>query len=166
MRVPAVLVLFGLLVQLPLIGNATIVKKFSLETLTKNSSSIVVGKITDTSYRMESGEIWTIVTVHVEKTLKGDSSQTILFRVPGGIQKIGSKTLVTKVEGAPDFVPMDRAVLFLEGGFAAYPSLLGLDQGCWKISQSNGRETAFSPAFQELSLEALEREIVKSSKLK
>lgn len=93
-------------------------------------------------YETHGGQPWTIVTLHIEKTLKGDSTFSIEFRIPGGMQSIDGRTLVTRVDGVPDIKNQERGVFFIESLPPSYPGLFGWNQGFYRIVEKNGKEYA------------------------
>ena len=96
------------------------------------------------------GQAWTIITLQIEKTLKGDSNSSIQFRIPGGMQSIDGRTLVTRVDGIPEIKNGERAIFFLESMPPAYPGLFGWSQGFYRIVEKNGQEYAVrSDGLQE-----------------
>ena len=123
-------------------AQATVQKKLSLAELTGKSAVVAVGRVIDIRYLTVDSRVWTIVTVALERSVKGRGENSILLRVPGGMQTINGRTLVTKVEGTPELNRMQRGVFFLNGRVPAYFDLVGWNQGFWKVETQNGREVA------------------------
>jgi hypothetical protein len=71
----------------------------------------------------------TIVTLDVERYLKGAFGSTIQFRVPGG--ELGRFRSI--VVGAPEFAVDDRVVIFLGARGPTVPYVLGLSQGVFRL---------------------------------
>ncbi len=125
-------------------AQATVQKKLSLTELTSKSALVAVGRVVDLRYLTVNSRVWTIVTVMVETSVKGRGENSIQLRIPGGMQTINGRTLVTKVEGTPEFNRMQRGVFFLNGKAPAYFDLVGWNQGFWKVQTQNGREVAIA----------------------
>jgi len=130
------------LILIASIASATTIKKFTDEELRSKASSVVLARVAKVQYETHSGQAWTIVTLQIEKTLKGDSNSFIQFRIPGGMQSVDGRTLVTRVDGVPDIKNRERGVFFLESLPPAYPGLYGWDQGFYRIVEKNGQEYA------------------------
>jgi len=82
--------------------------------LTKQAEAIVRGKVKDmrSEWDPERRFIWTLVTVSVSKSIKGDSlaGQEVIVKIPGGVVgQIGQKT-----EDAPIFKKGEDVMLFLK----------------------------------------------------
>jgi len=122
--------------------QATVQKKLSLSELTGKSALVAVGRIVDLQYLTVNSRPWTIVTVMVETSVKGKGEKSVQLRVPGGMQNLNGRTLVTKVDGTPDLSRMQRGVFFLNGKAPAYFDLVGWNQGFWKVETQDGRDVA------------------------
>ena len=131
-----------LLILIACIASASTIRKFTDEELRTKATSVVLARVAKVQYETHGGEPWTIVTLQIEKTLKGDSNSSIQFRVPGGMQSIDGRTLVTRVDGVPDIKNRERGIFFLESLPPAYPGLYGWSQGFYRIVEKNGKEYA------------------------
>lgn len=88
-----------------------IIEKLTVEELTAGADSILVGEVTDSAcYEEGEGSIYTLVTVSLEQTIKGETKEAVSVRVPGG--ELNGQTLW--VEDAPSFQMGERAAVFLE----------------------------------------------------
>ena len=134
------LVTASLIAFLPGTARSTETSKLSVTDLTKAAQVVILGRIVNLKTIVLNGEPWTIATFAVEQTLKGDAKGMIYFRIPGGMQQVNGRTLVTKVEGAPELSTMQRGVLFLSGRAPEYFTPVGLGQGYWRVEAENGRD--------------------------
>jgi len=134
-------ILFFLLILLfSFSAQATVQKKLSLTELTGKSAVVAVGRVVDLHYLTVDSRVWTIVTVVVETPVKGRGQNSVKLRIPGGMQTINGRTLVTRVEGTPELTRLQRGVFFLNGKAPAYFDLVGWNQGFWKVETQNGQE--------------------------
>jgi len=81
--------------------------------LTKKAEAIVRGKVKDmrSEWDPERRFIWTLVTISVSKSIKGDSleGQEVIVKIPGGVVgRIGQET-----EDAPIFKKGEEVLLFI-----------------------------------------------------
>jgi len=111
--------------------RATTLVRLSLDQLAAGSDAVARVNFASSESRWENGTIWTITTVKVAETLKGDLPAEISVRLPGG--RVGH--LTSTVEGTPKFNPGDDAVVFLKrlraGGF----TVAGWVEGTFRISR-------------------------------
>jgi hypothetical protein len=124
-----VLVLLSLL-SLPAARGTTLVR-LSLDQLAAGSDAVARVNYADAESRWENGSIWTITTVKVVETLKGDLPSEISIRLPGG----RVEHLTSTVEGTPKFNPGDDAVLFLKRSPAGGFTVAGWIEGTFRISR-------------------------------
>ncbi len=93
-------------------GNAfALVEQLSLDELTAKADAILVGEVTDiASYQEGEGNIYTLVTLSVEQTIKGESGGKVVIKLPGGeVDGLG-----LWVSDTPSFQLGEKAVVFLE----------------------------------------------------
>ena len=110
-----------------------LVEKLTLDDLALRADSVLVGEVTDiTIYQEGEGNIYTLVTVSVEQTIKGESEGEVVIRVLGG--EVNGQVLW--VEDAPSFQSGERAVVFLEEGEGIL-SVVGGFQGKFTIDENN-----------------------------
>jgi hypothetical protein len=74
--------------------------------------------------------IETIVTLDVERYLKGNLGATVQFRIPGG--RLGRYRSV--FVGAPEFTADDHVVVFLGASGPVIPHLVGFSQGVYRLA--------------------------------
>jgi hypothetical protein len=131
---------FAALLLLPVFCSGTTLQKLTLPELRTHAASVVIGKVAELRYRTINGRIWTIVELQVEKTLKGNVSGRVHFRIPGGMQSVNGRTLVTRVDGVPQIESRDRGIFFLETNPPAFADLVGWNQGFYRLIEKNGKE--------------------------
>ncbi|MFQ6040114.1 MAG: FlgD immunoglobulin-like domain containing protein [Candidatus Poribacteria bacterium] len=120
---------FALLVSILLYGTGTengyaLVVKMSLENLSREASSIVVGKVLDAQSQWEDGNIYTYVTVSIELYVKGAGDREVTIKVLGGT--VGDIT--EWVSDAPIFQVGEQTLLFLKDD-----AVVGRSQGKFAI---------------------------------
>ena len=126
----ATLILLGLLTWSDS-ARATILVPADVGELTRDALAIVRGRVVavDGRWTEDHRSIDTIVTLEVERYLKGSFGPTVQFRVPGG--ELGR--LRSIVVGAPEFAVDDRVVIFLGARGPMVPYILGLSQGVFRV---------------------------------
>jgi len=109
------------------------VGKITVEQLTAKAASIMVGKVTNIAcYQEGKGNIYTLVTLSVEQTIKGETGGEVAIRVPGG--KVGGLEMM--VTDAPSFQLGERAVVFLDNSEGTF-TVVGGFQGKFTIDSNN-----------------------------
>ena len=122
---------FVLLLAAPAVGATTLVPA-DVGELTHDALAIARGRVVavDARWTDDHRTIETIVTLEVERYLKGDLGKTVMFRVPGG--RLGRyRSLVV---GAPEFSADDHIVAFLGGSGPVIPHLVGFSQGVYRLA--------------------------------
>ena len=119
----------SLLLAVP--SRATTIMPADLGELARDARAIVRGRVAavDSQRTEDRGTIETIVTLEVERYLKGALGPTLRFRVPGG--ELGR--FRTIVVGAPAFAVDQRVVVFLGARGPSVPYVLGLSQGVFRV---------------------------------
>jgi len=108
-----------------------IVEKLSLEELTRQASTILIGRVVGQTSRWnpEKTVIVTDVSVVVDGSLKGEAPANFVLEVPGGI--VGDLGLT--VSDTPVFAPDETVILFLrEPDFSGF-RLVGWQQGKFTV---------------------------------
>jgi len=125
-----ILTLLAALLALPAM-RATTLARLSLDQLASGSDAVARVSCAGGESRWENGSIWTLTTVKVVETMKGNLPSEIVVRLPGG--RVGH--LAAVVDGTPKFNPGDDAVVFLKrsptGGF----TVAGWVEGTFRISR-------------------------------
>lgn len=119
-------------------GSAfALVEELTLDELTAEADSIIVGEVTDiTSYQEGEGNIYTLVTLSVEHTIKGESEGEVAIKLPGGeVDGIG-----LWVADAPIFQLGERTIVFLEEVDSAF-EVCGWHQGKFTVQDDRIVET-------------------------
>lgn len=111
-----------------------LMEKLTLEELTARADSIMVGEVTDIAcYEENKGNIYTLITLSVGQTVKGESEEEVVIKVPGG--EVGENRLI--VEDSPSFQLGERAVVFLKEGGDNKFSVVGGFQGKFGIDEGD-----------------------------
>jgi hypothetical protein len=92
--------------------------------LAQVSTAVIVGEVLTQRVQADSGGISTYVTIMVNDTLKGNKSDVIDVRVPGG--SFGNLKAI--VPGTPKFINDTEVLLFLNG-----TTIVGIDDGAMII---------------------------------
>lgn len=117
----------------PFQGGQGLVEKLTLDELAAAADSILVGEVNDiVCYQEGEGNVYTLVTLSVERSIKGQAQQEAVIRIPGG--ELNGQTLW--VEDAPSFQLGERVVLFLEVTEGVF-SFVGGFQGKFSIRRNN-----------------------------
>jgi len=101
------------------------------QTLVSEARTIVLGRIVSLEPEWTEGRrsIETLLSIDVERTLKGSAGDSIVVRVPGG--QMGPYLSV--MPGAPRFTEGEEVVLFLAGAPPEVPHILALSQGVFRV---------------------------------
>jgi hypothetical protein len=110
----AIILLFICFVFLEIDSAMALMLKMSTPELTQQADAIVRGKVRNlkSEWDPERRFIWTLVTISVSHSIKGNSpeKQDIVVKIPGGeVGDIGQKT-----EDAPTFTAGEEVLLFLQ----------------------------------------------------
>lgn len=124
-------------------------ERLSLEDLVEKSTSIVRGRVADTSATMSGATIFTVYRVEVSERWKGPAVETMDVRVPGG-QVNGIRQVC---EGAPELVPGQEYVLFLWTSRSGATYITGFTQGLFELPRAGGDRMAIRPASGDIMLE-------------
>jgi hypothetical protein len=149
---------------------ATTIAPADFAEMVAGSHVIVHGAVVDMRAVAIGGRntIETLITVAVATPLKGESSGTVVFRIPGG--QVGRYRRV--MVGAPQFTEGEEVVLFLSGRAPAMPIPFGLHQGVYRVTRAAGRAMVTplvadgagrvvrgDPARRPIALDAFAREV-------
>ena len=101
------------------------------QTLVNEAQTIVLGRVTSLDPEWTEGRrgIETLLSIDVERTLKGTAGDSLVVRVPGG--QMGPYLSV--MPGAPRFSEGEDVVLFLAGAPPEVPHILALSQGVFRV---------------------------------
>ena len=124
-------ILFAVILLTASIAGATTLVPADMAELTHDALAVARGRVAavDTRWTDDRRAIETIVTLEVDRYLKGDLGSTVQFRVPGG--RLGRFRRV--VVGAPEFAIGDRVVVFLGAVGPSIPHLVGFSQGVYRL---------------------------------
>jgi hypothetical protein len=125
--------------------HATVILPIEFRELVTTAPVIVHGQVVAVKSDWVDGRrsIETFVTVAVADYLKGNLGESVIFRVPGG--QIGR--FRTVFVGAPEFQEGDEVVLFLKHAGPAFPYVIGLSQGAFRViaDPHTGRRMVTTP---------------------
>jgi hypothetical protein len=134
----------------PGLGQTAMVKR-SLEELSQEADSIVIGTVTMqvSSWNDQGTAIHTDITVTIEASIKGLPRAEVTFRIEGGI--VGDVGMRTSND--PVFKDRDRVILFLHT--ASVPvRVVGQSQGAFKVHNDmvtrNGHRVPASDFIQAI----------------
>jgi hypothetical protein len=132
-----------LLAALPSRSYATLIVSADLAELSRDARAIARGRVVAVTGRWTDDRrtIETIVTLEVERYLKGSLGGTLEFRVPGG--EFGRYRNI--VVGAPEFAVGDRVIVFLGASGPMVPYIVGFNQGVYRIVSSAERVDVVTP---------------------
>jgi len=144
--------------------RATTLVRLSLDQLAAGSDAVARVNFSSAESRWENGTIWTITTVKVVETMKGNLPGEISVRLPGG--RVGH--VAATVEGTPRFNPGDDAIVFLKSSSAGGFTVAGWVEGTFRISSDprTGHQTVtqdssafavFDPATRTFRTEGVHR---------
>jgi hypothetical protein len=115
-------------------AQATSWQDVSLPSLCRHAGLVVVGRVNHvvSLWAPDGHDIFTYVTLTLERTLKGRAERTEAFTVRFRGGRAGHLTSV--VAGAPRLQAGERVVLFLTAPDAdGFPRVLGLRHGVWRV---------------------------------
>jgi hypothetical protein len=125
--------------------HATVILPIEFRELVATAPVIVHGHVVDVRSEWVDGRraIETFVTVSVADYLKGNLGESVTFKVPGG--QLGRYRTI--FVGAPEFREGDEVVLFLQHSGPAYPYIIGLSQGAFRVvaDARTGRRMVTTP---------------------
>ena len=135
-----IFIILSLFLVLPVHLESTVVVHKNLEDITKESSLIIKGTVTDilSEWNPEHTLIFSYITVAVNKQYKGKYyKQTVVIRQIGG----NIDRYITEVSGAPKFTIGEEVVLFLKPGEGDFYYVNGMFQGKYKIEEGKAKHT-------------------------
>ena len=141
--------LSALLLFAPLAAEATVVRAVDFEKKVEDAAAIVVGTCVGQQSRWDAAQdlILTYSTFQVEKTLKGQPSQTITIVTPGGT--VGDT--VQEIIGVPSFRQGEENVVFVRNTQSG-PTVLYLEQGNYKVVKNERGDRIVAPAVSSAVL--------------
>ena len=135
----------GVFVCLSAALHATVILPIEFRELVAIAPVIAHGQVVDVRAEWTDGRrsVETFVTVAVTEYLKGDLGGRMTFRVPGG--QLGRYRTI--FVGAPEFREGDEVILFLKHSAPAYPYIIGLSQGAFRVvaDARTGRRMVTTP---------------------
>lgn len=114
-------------------STSGLVEKLTLDDLAARSNLVVLGEVVDIVYQKDAnGSIYTLATLSVRQTLKGETIKEVVVSSPGG--KLDGE--IMRVGDAPNFQLGESAIVFLEKGYGIY-RVIGGFQGKFIIDKNN-----------------------------
>ena len=145
MRTLAAILLGGLLLP------AATLEKLSIEEMSRKSTLIVRGQVTQCTGETRGPLIFTRCRVRVSERWKGTAGVAVDFLVPGGT----AGGFTQKFTGTPRFGPCEQYVFFLWTGRSGATQIIGLSQGVFDVQpDGKGGVVARRAASTELMLDA------------
>ena len=110
---------------------ATVIVPADLGQLSREAQMIARGRVVavDAQWTDDHRTIETLVTLGADAYLKGQSGETLQFRVPGGT--LGRYRNI--VVGAPEFRVGQQVIVFLGARAPAIPHVIGLSLGVYRV---------------------------------
>jgi hypothetical protein len=117
-------------------AEATTLVPTDVAEMSREARAIAIGRVAsvDARWTPDRRQIETVVTLQADSYLKGSFGSSVRFVVPGG--QIGRFRNV--VVGAPQFSAGEQVVVFLGARGPAILSILGFNQGLFRVSRSDG----------------------------
>jgi hypothetical protein len=131
MRRPLLFLVAAAVLSLAARPHAIVYVAADFQTLVSEAHTIVLGRVVSLDSEWTEGRrgIETLLSIDVERTLKGSAGDSIVVRVPGG--QMGPYLSV--MVGAPRFAEGEEVVLFLAGAPPEVPHILALSQGVFRV---------------------------------
>ncbi len=118
-------------------AQATVLPYKSFDRLVDESEGIVIGTVrsVETAAARNANDLYTYVTIEQLDVLRGKVAQaTLTLRLKGGFD--GRQGL--HVEGAPQFAPKERVLLFVQGNGRDLVPFVGWSQGVFRLVDAAG----------------------------
>lgn len=124
--------MFLLLCALTTSARAITVAPLSFRQLVDESQLVVYGRVADVrgQWTDDRQGIDSLVRLDALHVIKGRAAEQVTFKTPGG--EAGGR--IHLLPGAPSFREGDLVLVFLGGGGPAYPTLVGLTQGVFRVT--------------------------------
>lgn len=134
------LIVTSLLLALASAAHATMAVRLELDKLVDESALVLLATIDSKEARWDDGRagIWTHHEITVNETLKGEHKNSREFATRGGV--VGDRG--QHVAGAGNFGKGEQYVLFLWRDDAGRYRLVGMVQGAFRVSESDGVKRA------------------------
>lgn len=126
----------GLTLAVP--ASAVTVAPLTFEQLVSQSAAVVVGRVLDVrgDFTEDRRGIHSSVTIEVMRGIKGNSTGTMTFAMPGG----QAGRYVNVIAGAPTLARGDVGVFFLSSRGARLPVTTGFTQGIFRVGVNAANE--------------------------
>lgn len=141
---------FFLLLALCLALPASTLEYLSLDDLVGQSTAIVHGTVTGSHTVLRGPVIYTLYSLHVADSWKGEVGATVDVAVPGGSANGAQQTFA----GAPVLVPGGEYVVFLWTSKSGLNPIMGLSQGLFQLSSDDANAMVTQAGSSEIMLGA------------
>ena len=132
MRIKATFIAGALLAAMSTAGHASVLPYKSLDRLVAESEGIVIGTVrrVETAAGKQPNDLYTFVTVDQLDVVHGQvANGALTLRLKGGFD--GRQGL--HVDGAPEFKPNERVLLFVQGNGRDLVPFVGWSQGVFRL---------------------------------
>ncbi len=141
MKCFALLTVLGLIAGalFPGVGHTLVIPK-DVNQLATEADQVLIGRVWNmrSDWTEDRSEIYTDVSLDVERTLKGRARDRVTFRVMGGT--VGDETMI--VPDSPDFEYADRVLVFLKTDDQGALRVWGWFQGKYIIRNDRAENDA------------------------
>jgi hypothetical protein len=125
----------------------------TMKDMALRSAKIVTGRCLQTRSAWFGRTIYTLVTISVDETIKGDESQTLMVAIPGGADATRRIPVAMTFPGAPKILRQEEVFLFLQPAdiLPGSYSVMGYAQGKLSIVADENSEKLVTrnPAFPQ-----------------
>jgi hypothetical protein len=111
------------------IARGTVFAPMSTEDLARAAVAILRGRCVGSIVEMRGGEIWTVTSIEIHETWKGDVPRVVRVRLLGG----RAANITSHVDGVPQFRAGEDVVLFLSRSASGDFSVLSWAQGTFRV---------------------------------
>ncbi len=140
------LFLAGLCISSP----AATLQYLSVDELVAQSTDIIRGTVVSSHTTLRGSVVYTLYTLHLTETWKGDAAGQIDIAVPGGT----ASGVRQSFAGAPELAPNSDYLVFLWKSRSGLNLIMGLSQGLFLIYLNDGTAQVAQTASSEVMLNA------------
>jgi hypothetical protein len=115
----------------------------SMEQMAQVATLIVRGECTGTQSQWAGRNLYTLTTVSVTESFKGDPPVNLTIAVPGGIDSNRRFPIAMTYAGAPQFALGEEVIVFLDDTQSEIPNsyaVTGFSQGKFSVNQASNGE--------------------------
>jgi hypothetical protein len=111
------------------IAQATTFARMSPEDLAREAAAIVRGRCVGSVFETREGELWTVTSIEVRETWKGEPPRVVRVWLLGG----RTANITSRVSGVPRFRAGEDVILFLSRTASGEFSVLSWAQGTFRV---------------------------------